>query len=820
MIYFCSQKNRRAAVLRSATLNGIDYLEVLGPAGCGTQLAVTFLKDARLLALASANIVINGGTVVQVSSVSPATADAPLIVTVDLDATGDFSPYTLTLVAGSSGSGPPDGIDPPLSSVDFSFKAGCPTVADCLPSNCCPLPVSPVPDINYLAKDFEGFRQIMLDRMAVLVPAWTETHAADMGMAMVEALAYVADRLSYQQDAISTEAYLGTARSRISLRRHARLVDYRIGEGSNAHAWVFLKAMTDQVDVPAGSLFYTRVPGLPPAAISGDAVAAPLAKSTQPVFTAMRGTRLFTEQNQMDFYTWGDAGCCLPPGATTATLVGNLTTLGCGTVLIFEEVLGPGTGSADAADPSHRCAVRLTSVAYGDSNNNPLTDPLTGESITQVEWSDADALPFALCLSSTIVDPVTGSRLVSNISVARGNVLPADHGICVGPESLGTVPSAPPAPDSTTGCACNASSPVAVPRPRYFPHLSQSPLTFSSGYDEKAPATAFLTSDPSGARPCIAVSSDDGGIWAFESDLLETDGTERAFVTEIERDGTAYLRFGDGQYGMQADAGLSFTASYRVGNGSAGNVGRDSLAHVVLPKGSPVSLASIGAVRNPLAASGGVDPEDMEHVRQSAPFAFQSQVRCVTEADYGQMAAQLPDIREARGTLRWTGSWYTAFVSIDPVTAFTNQLIAQTTQTLNLLRMMGTDLAVEGAVIVGLRIEMQICVDPGHFRGDVYAALMQVFVTGDQCTGSSGLLNPVNFSFGETVYASPFIAAAQAVDGVVSVTLSAFGPVDDPSVDGVALGYLTMGRLQIPRCDNDPDHLDRGVFVLHMDGGK
>ena len=134
--------------------------------------------------------------------------------------------------------------------------------------------------------------------------------------------------------------------------------------------------------------------------------------------------------------------------------------------------------------------------------------------------------------------------------------------------------------------------------------------------------------------------------------------------------------------------------------------------------------------------------------------------------------------------------------------------------------MMGTDVAVEAAVIVGLEIVIEICVDPAHFRGDVYAALMQIFVTGDRCDGSVGLLNASNFSFGETVYASPLIAAAQSVQGVLSATLVTFTRMDAPWVDGVAHGYLTMGRLDIPRCDNDPDHLDHGTFTLQMDGGK
>ena len=60
----------------------------------------------------------------------------------------------------------------------------------------------------------------------------------DLGVTLVELLAYVGDYLSYYQDAVATEAYLDTARLRISVRRHARLVDYAMHEGCNARAWV------------------------------------------------------------------------------------------------------------------------------------------------------------------------------------------------------------------------------------------------------------------------------------------------------------------------------------------------------------------------------------------------------------------------------------------------------------------------------------------------------------------------------------------------------------------------------------------------------
>ena len=72
----------------------------------------------------------------------------------------------------------------------------------------------PAPDINYLAKDYGASARPCSTALPCSFPSWTETHAADLGIAMVETLAYAADHLSYQQDAVSTEAYIGTARSR------------------------------------------------------------------------------------------------------------------------------------------------------------------------------------------------------------------------------------------------------------------------------------------------------------------------------------------------------------------------------------------------------------------------------------------------------------------------------------------------------------------------------------------------------------------------------------------------------------------------------
>ena len=555
------------------------------------------------------------------------------------------------------------------------------------------------------------------------------------------------------------------------------------------------------------------MPGLGPAVAADDPVVNQLATGSQPVFMSMQAVDLDPELNCMEFYTWQDGDCCLPAGATQATLCGTLEVLQPGSTLIFKEVMGPLTGAAEDADPTHRCAVQLLTATA-------TQDPLTGTAITQITWAAADALPFPLCISST-TDADHGSRPLRAVSVALGNIVPADHGTWVQPEDLGPVPEPPPAPAPASGGSCGTGTQAgaAAPLPRYYPGLAQSPLTFSVPYHAAASAAAFLVPGTAGAVPDITLAGTDDSTWLPQPDLLSFDGSQRFFVPEIEYDGSVFLRFGDNQYGLAPEQGLGFTATYRVGNGSAGNIGRDTLAHLVLPA-ALVSAGVVTGVSNPLAAAGGTDPEDMQHIRQFAPYAYEQQKRCVTEADYGAAAAQVSGVAAARGTLRWTGSRYTAFASVEPTAALTTKLIDCTTAQLDMLRMMGTDIAVESAVIVGLQIEMEICVDPAHFQGDVFGALMAVFVTGNQRTGAPGLLNPASFTFGQTVYASPLVAAAQAVDGVRSATLTVFTRMDAPWVHGEVQGYLTMGRLDIPRCDNDPDHLDHGTFTLHMDGGK
>ena len=859
MIYLCCDKQRRLRLReendrrRDASqtlLNGIDYLEVLdrdAPESVGgIERQNTLL--VRLLAppaLTRENVRINGGeriTPVEVvwahlaDVIPPETAPADersffaelsepeTLLVVRTDSTGDYSRYRLSLVRSPSDPAPLDDFDPLFSVIEFSFKVECPSDFDCEPRHVCPPEPEAAQAINYLAKDYASFRRLMLDRMSLHMPSWHERNAADLGITLVELLAYVADRLSYQQDATATEAYLDTARRRISVRRLVRLVDCFMHDGCNARAWVRIQCAEDTAGValPAGTPLLTKVVAQEPVLALGSRVLEEVMRQRPVVFETMYEVTLFAEHTAIPFYTWGDERCCLPKGATRATLHRHLPNLEAGDVLVFVEIVNPRTGSPDDADPTRRHAVRLTEV-HALEGGEPLTDPLTGEEITQIAWDAMDALPFPFCVSS-ITDPEHAESAVTGVSEAWGNIVLADHGQSVFDEELGVVPESRLFRRGAESDRCGPHAPQRIP-PRFRPTLERLPVTQACPFDSTLPATRAVKTSPADARPAIRLRATGPGgeeeTWEPQQDLLNSDASATEFVAEVERDGTTFLRFGDGRHGRRPVPGTSFTAErYRVGNGSSGNIGADALFHVV------TNVPEVVAVRNPLPASGGADPETPDEVRQRAPYAFRTQERAVTEADYGTMAERNPRIQRAAAMFRWTGSWYTVFVTADPrggpIAADEERRAFEqdTLEGLEQYRMAGYDLEAEQARHVPLEIEMHVCVKPDYFRSDVHGELLATFSNSSLPDGRRGVFHPDNFTLGQPVYLSPLYAAAQAVSGVASVQVTTFQRQRQPSPAGLRQGKLPIDRLEIARCDNDPNFVEHGVVRMTLEGGK
>jgi len=904
--YTCGDQRRLLAVRLAGLLNGVEFLEVRDHEESDDALRQRTLVVRLLLPVPAGLdrtwVAIEGGERIRPVEIEWAKAgtdldasELPLIDGYDDPATllvvrttrwGDFSLYTFHVRSPGTAE-PPAGFDPLLAAVPFSFKVECPSDLDCLQPCTCPAGVHHPPPIDYLAKDYQGFRRVMLERMALLAPGWTERSSADVGVMLVELLAYAADELSYRQDAVATEAYLGTARSRVSLRRHARLVDYRVHDGASARAWarVLVAEGATDVPLPAGTRLLTRVSGVADQRLEDGARDYARVADARPVeFQTVHAAVLDHDFGELRFWTWGRTDATLLPGATAATLRGAHPALRAGEVLVLAETVSPSTRFAADADPGRRFAVRLVEVRSSKDPSGTLFDDGV-EDVTEIRWHEEDALPAALCIA---VDGI-------ETAAAWGNVVLADHGATVaGDDGLGEPLGAVPVSRLVrAGADCDDDG-ERVPA-RYRPSLRRLPLTRSVARDRDVLATAALTpaleaelqgsaskdelqalftaagiaqigdeavvrgsgplhslsfggrawllredvdhhtlevleewgsassarlGDPRSATPAVTLTGEEPSgaehDWHPRPDLIAGDGEDRAFVVEEEHDGTVQLRFGDDEHGMRPVEGTGFRATYRVGNGVAGNIGRESLAYVVSDESDVIGVV------NPVAAFGGVDAESGDEIRRDAPATLSIQERAVTASDYADKAGLHPGVEKAEATFRWTGSWHTVFVTADrrggrPVDAvFEDQLRAQ----LERYRMAGYDLEVDGPVFVPLDLSLFVCVSRGHRRSAIARELRGVLSDAVLPDGRRGLFHPDRFTFGKPVYLSAIIAAAHAVPGVESVEAVSFQRQHEPWSSGIESGVIPMGRLEIPRLDDDPDFPERGVLTLSYGGGS
>jgi hypothetical protein len=446
-----------------------------------------------------------------------------------------------------------------------------------------------------------------------------------------------------------------------------------------------------------------------------------------------------------------------------------------------------------------------------------------GQAVVEIEWSEEDALPFPLCLwqyevSEGEKEGEGTEKKNRQVSVARGNIVLADHGLTLDNESLGAVPeSFLFIPTTSAGDFCTAAERQPI-LPRFRPRLAKAPVTHAGpAVDQAASARAAMQWPLRDVQPVVTLSDSNGGAWTVRRDLLNSSGGDAdEFVAEIDNDGAAVIRFGDDVHGRRPEPGAAFFAKYRVGNGRAGNIGADSLKHIAL------DIPEIRSVRNPLPAQGGQDPESLEDVRQRAPVAYRVQERAVTPADYAAVTERYPDVQRAAATFRWTGSWYTVFLTVDRSAgaALSEEFETDIRNHVERYRMAGHDLEVDEPQFVALEIDMHVCVAANHFRSDVGRELLEVLSNRDLPDGRRGLFHPDNFTFGQPVYLSTIYAAAHQVAGVESVEVRTFQRLGVPDSAALESGRLDIDRLEIARLDNNRNFAERGQLTISLGGGK
>lgn len=744
------------------------------------------------------------------------------VLSVRVEPIGDYSTYTLHVeFAGSLGD---DLIDPLLDEIQFKFRPGCFNL-NCAPEGKKGNIPQDKPVIDYLAKDFDSFKHVLINAMRERVPDWQPTSEADLDMVFLDLLAADGDEISDFQDRVMQEAYFGRARKRVSLARHARLMDYHIHQGNQSGTWMAFQTSGD-LTVPWRYGVWTGSKWDDPRAVIF--ITQQRAEDEDEI-----GQLCFQHLNELQLYTWDNAITALDKGAVEADLAlpGGLVSgseLDANILrdlfrrsdiryLVIEEKLNPETGLENEREIKKR---QLLQLLEGDLAAETLFDPSgeggIGAHFVRVRWRPEDALTTRYCFVTRCADepPTPG------ISAFHGNIIWATHG----------------RPHRTTfkpaGEELGASDNNMFERIDEV-HYEATPWGVVCKIPH--PNLAYRNTLPGGeVRPATTLTVDVEDIadpWEEQIDLIESEDNDEHFVVETDEMSFSRIRFGFQRNGRPLPQDAEVIARYQVGRGSEGNIGAGQLTGF-----DPVAVVGVDSVHNPFDVTDGRDPEPVVEILRRVPEAYRSrQRRAVTLQDYVDQAESLQEVSHAYAHYAWTGSWRTVRVSIDP--AGTDELLEpirlKIESHLNALRLIGEDLEIRQAQYVALDIEIRLCAHPDYWPEDLAAELDQEFSDGYTFDGRRGFFHPDEWTFGQPLHASQLVGRALSVPGVgraLSVSMRRWNAGLGPTTSTIILNpedlpeniidALEVHPNEVIRVSNDPSHIEKGRILFDIEGGR
>jgi hypothetical protein len=281
--------------------------------------------------------------------------------------------------------------------------------------------------------------------------------------------------------------------------------------------------------------------------------------------------------------------------------------------------------------------------------------------------------------------------------------------------------------------------------------LSKSPLTYLAAGN--------------GAVAALAVYVD-GIQWQQVPTFYGQDATARVFVVSRSPDQTVTtITFGDGVNGARLTSGAgNVTASYRYGSGAASPpAGR--LTTISQPQ------PNLASVANPVAVSGGADPQAPDDVRANAPASVFTFGRAVSAADYEAVAAQAPGVRRVAAYWAFDGTEQRTLITI--YVGDDQEAAAAAGAALEGADDPNRPVSVRAATPVELGLSCTLLVAADRQVPAVVAAATTAITD-----PADGLFSPARMGIGKWLYRSA-IDAALMVPGVVAVrhlAVTSLGP--------------------------------------------
>ncbi len=275
---------------------------------------------------------------------------------------------------------------------------------------------------------------------------------------------------------------------------------------------------------------------------------------------------------------------------------------------------------------------------------------------------------------------------------------------------------------------------------------------------QKSPVTYFL--DP-------AALSGDGfsstvRVWVNQLQWTEVptfyDQPAKAsvFVTHEDEQGKTHVTFGDGVNGACLPTGANnVVASYRVGCGAA-VPSPGTLTNITQP------IPGLRSLRNPIAPTGGADPDPPSRVRTLAPRSVLTFGRAISLDDYQAIAASTPGVIQAAAAYSFDPATQrprlTVWVSGDAGAVAKVQAAIAAEADPN------RPISVLPAIGIDATISLTYVRDARHLDNVVQRALHAALLDPD-----TGLFGVNVVGIGQALYDSQIYAGGLAVPGVVAI---------------------------------------------------
>ena len=307
----------------------------------------------------------------------------------------------------------------------------------------------------------------------------------------------------------------------------------------------------------------------------------------------------------------------------------------------------------------------------------------------------------------------------------------------------------------------------------------------------------------------IILTTELGGIideWKLQESLAFSYADQKDFAIEIDENDNATIHFGDGTFGAIPASGAMITATYRVGGGTPGNVGPNSIETIV----DAPQLALLGTtVTNSEAATGGAERESIEHAVQHAPGIFRSLKRAVTAADYKDLALDFQGVGKVRAE-KTNWNTVTLYVAPEGGGKVSDVLRANLLAYFEDKRHLSTIIEVEDVDYVNIYVTAEIAAESFYPEEDIVEQVK---------AAAANLLAFDNVDFGQILYLSKFYEAIEAINGLAFVNITEFRRQDpepglvDPEAGLVEKdGRIDLEASEIPKIPEEADYVE-GIKV-------